>query len=257
MIQRQQPISTHPSSGFTLIEMAIVLVIIGLLVGGVLQGQTFLNNAKLNAMMTESKGYINAFNQFIATKHAVPGDYSSINTGVATQHYGDGNGVIRAGATPNTGELFGAFEHLAKAGLIPGSYTGVTGSGGTAVAVPGVNIPQSTALSNATYLFNHPDALDGNVSGDTTYFNGKYGHVLTVAGNTAGGLPSTGIVTPVQALAIDDKYDDGAPGTGWITVKKPAAANTTDCANDVTTTAAYNTALTTKVCYFFLNITGS
>ena len=257
------------NSGFTLLEMSIVLAIIGLLVGGILAGKTFATNSRLNAMVGESRSYINALSQFNEQYKAIPGDFSTASAwwpdfkkadGSLGADNGDGNGLIRAGALTTTignAELFGAFEHLALVGLIPGSYTGATTGPGSAVATIGTNIPKSV-IENVGYVFNHPDATDGNVSGDAVYFDGKYGHVLIVAGATANALPNTGFLKPAQALQIDDKYDDGAPGKGWITTYKPAGASATDCASsDVASTAVYNASLSTKPCYLIMNIPNS
>ena len=51
------------TAGFTLVEMSIVIVIIGLIVGGVVASRSYIRNAELNTIMNESKYYINQFNQ--------------------------------------------------------------------------------------------------------------------------------------------------------------------------------------------------
>ena len=56
--------TTRTTHGFTLIELAIVLVIIGLLVGGIAGLASYTTNAKLSAMMNEGKFYIDAYNKF-------------------------------------------------------------------------------------------------------------------------------------------------------------------------------------------------
>lgn len=238
-------------SGFSLLEMAIVIVVIGLIIGAVTATTSFLNSAKMNNMMTESKYYINAFQQFsslVVTRHSIPGDFNYASSVWPTAVNGDGNGLVRAGATANNSELFGVFQHLSLAGLIKGQYTGATTGGvGTAIAVAGKNIPGSV-MDGVGYLFDHPNALDGNVSGDSLYFDGKYAHVLRVAKVTAGGLPSTAFLTPSDAMKIDDKYDDGAPGKGWIRTPNATASS---CATSAT---VYNVSSSSTLCYFIFNM---
>lgn len=252
--------------------MAIVVAIIALMTGGILTAKNFVAQAELRALMSESQTTIDAFNQFKGKYHAIPGDF--IDTpprALPGAVNGDGNGVIRAGAADvniGNGELFGAFQHLAMAGYLKGSYSGISATctpTPCAVADLGNNVPQSV-VSGVGYLFNHADTLSGTLVGDSTYFDGKYGHVLWIAGSTPGDLPRNGFLIPSSALALDAKFDDGLPGTGIITTYKPAASpSTTDCAstND-RTTARYNTAdatvgpvNTSQVCYFFINIPGS
>jgi hypothetical protein len=266
------PAATRPQNpliaAFTLIEMAIVITIIGLVVGGIILARSYLDNSQMNAMMTESRYYINAFSQFQSLYHAVPGDMAtadqvwgrSPNCGGAIANGtcpGDGNGQILSSANAGAGalpEVFYAFQHLALAGLISGNYTGRTAGGvGTLVATAGVNVPAG-AFSGTAYLFDHPDFTDGNVTGaDPLYFSTLYFHVLKVAALPANSLPTGAFLTPAQALELDTKYDDGKPGTGWITTpKRNALAN---CAsNNNSATATYATNGTKQACYFILKI---
>ncbi|MBI4191560.1 MAG: prepilin-type N-terminal cleavage/methylation domain-containing protein [Betaproteobacteria bacterium] len=116
-------------SGFTLIEIAIVLVIIGLLLGGVLKGQELITSARVRNLISQQDGVKAAYFGFLDRFRALPGDYTAattniagISTAVCTGN-GDGDGRIEtAGAsTPNENVL--AWEHLSKAGFINGSYT--------------------------------------------------------------------------------------------------------------------------------------
>ncbi len=234
----------------------MVIVVIGLLVGAISATRNFMSNAQLNSLVNESKYYVNAFQQFgqlNTTRHAIPGDFAQAKTiWPAAVDNGDGNGLIRAAATAQNCELFGAFQHLALAGLIRGSFTGksadgTSGASATKQAGIGKNIPQSV-MDRVGYYFDHPDALDGNVSGDGVYFDGKYGHVLIVAGATTSAMPDTAFLTPMQTMKIDDKYDDGAPGKGWIRVPNTTAAT---CALDSIT---YNTTVDDNLCYLIYNI---
>lgn len=113
-------------AGFTLIELAIVLVIIGLLLGGVLKGQELINSAKVKNMASDFKNtqvYIYGYQD---KYRALPGDDSSVAVHLgasATAGTGGtlGNGVIQ-GAWHATGTEESAvfWQHVRLAGLAPG-----------------------------------------------------------------------------------------------------------------------------------------
>lgn len=237
---------------FTLVELSIVLVIIGLLVGAIAGFRSYSTNARISTMMNEGKILISAFNQFQTRYGSPPGDYSVASGAWTGAGNGDGNGVIRAGTVQLPLERYYAFQHLALAGFIQGTYTGaVNGSGGATV---GLNVVGSSVEKSA-FLFDHPDAADGLVSGDALYFDGFYGNILRVAGlsDNSAAIPALGFLTPKQAYQLDDKFDDGQPGTGNVMTPKSSAL--ASCAStDVSTTAAYNTGSDAKTCYLFLRM---
>ena len=118
-------------SGFTLIEIAIVLVIIGLLLGGVLKGQELITGARVRNLIQQQDGVKAAYFGFLDRFRALPGDYSSATTTItnistaACTGNGDGDGQIETPtATPWEATL--AWEHLSKAGFINGTYTCAT-----------------------------------------------------------------------------------------------------------------------------------
>src|SRR5260370_16662879 len=84
------------AQGFTLIEIAIVLVMIGMLLGGVLKGQELITGARVRNLISQQDGIKAAFFGFQDRFRAPPGDYAqaTINiTGVATSAAcGNGNG---------------------------------------------------------------------------------------------------------------------------------------------------------------------
>lgn len=242
---------SNNTQAFTLIELSIVLVIIGLLVGGIAAFTSYSNNARIATMMNESKILISAFSQFQTRYGTPPGDMSTASGSWVGAGNGDGNGVIRAGAVLAPLERYYAFQHLALAGYIQGTYTGAVNANGGATA--GVNVVGSS-IDQSAFIFDHPDAADGLVSGDSLYFDGFYGNILRIAGlnGNSNNIPALGILTPKDALTLDLKYDDGQPGLGNI--KTPKASALANCASGDTTAATYVTTNDNKTCFFFFNM---
>ena len=126
----------NSNKGFTLVEIAIVLVIVGLLIGGVLKGQEMITNAKLKRIESDNAGLAAAMFSYQDRYLQLPGDDSaalgrfSIYTGKdAADINGDASGTIDgAWNAENVNTLVGAsakesskfFAHLRAAGLIPG-----------------------------------------------------------------------------------------------------------------------------------------
>ena len=107
-------------SGFTLVEIAIVLVIIGLLMGGVLKGKEMINSAKVKKTI-KMAGELRAATMTFYDKYGMyPGDENKTNIPTNDAHNGDGNGVIEED------EKYMLFEDLMNAGFISGSYNGTS-----------------------------------------------------------------------------------------------------------------------------------
>jgi prepilin-type N-terminal cleavage/methylation domain-containing protein len=119
--------------GFTLIEIAIVLVIIGLLLGGVLKGQELITSARVRNLISQQDGIKAAYFGFLDRYRALPGDYSQAQAnipGCSACAQGDNNGQIAGTSGNPTGvsnaainEYIAVWEHLSKSGFINGSYT--------------------------------------------------------------------------------------------------------------------------------------
>src|SRR5262249_35596275 len=114
-------------AGFTLIEIAIVIVISGLLLGSILKGQELITSARVRNLITQQDGIKAAFLGFTDRYRAPPGDYNQAATSIAgvtgCGGNGDGDGRIEdASATPPSLEYIMVWEHLSKSGFISGAY---------------------------------------------------------------------------------------------------------------------------------------
>jgi prepilin-type N-terminal cleavage/methylation domain-containing protein len=143
------------SKGFSLLELSIVLVIVGLLAGGVMVGQDLIRQAEIRSVLTDFDTYRAAFNAFKLKYNALPGDLRNATSYWGAQHTdpavcqvtpstgpqtcnGDGSGMIGV-ATSDVYETHRVWQHMANAGLVGGSFTGVAGPLGDISAVPGLN----------------------------------------------------------------------------------------------------------------------
>ncbi len=112
--------------GFTLVEIAIVLVIIGLLIGGVLKGQEMITNAKVSKVENDFKGITAAILAYQDRYGVLPGDDPAASTRFAgvwsSADDGNGNGSIQGAwnGTANTLESRKIWKHLRGAGFIKG-----------------------------------------------------------------------------------------------------------------------------------------
>jgi prepilin-type N-terminal cleavage/methylation domain-containing protein len=104
--------------GFTLVEIAIVLVIIGLLIGGVLKGQAMIQNAKVKRVVKSADELRAAIYTYYDKYGMYPGDESLTTSPPSDTHNGNGSGQI------DGGEADMLFEDLALSGIIAGNYDG-------------------------------------------------------------------------------------------------------------------------------------
>lgn len=222
--------------GFTLAEMAIVLVIVGIIAAGILVGRSVMTTSRLQTVMTDADNLATAIGQFKQSYLNLPGDFSNATAQWGTDSSScpsgggatgtcSGNGDGKVGPTCNSGslsytyayEVFRVWQHLNSAGFYPSALTGVTNSG-NAVTVPGKNIPQS-AVEGGGYTFTWLDdpSLCSNAAGLITG-TGAYGNSIVLAAGSAWDPPSTirPALTAEQAKSIDMKLDDGLPGTGRV-----------------------------------------
>ncbi len=211
--------------GFSLVELSIVLVILGLLTGGILAGQSLIHAAELRAVVTEQSRFVTALRSFHDKYMGIPGDLRTatrfwgddntncpdpaVTNGSPGTCNGNGNGQVVSGSSNDaTAEMFQFWKQLALAGLIEGTYSGLAGSANGAHAVIG-NSPQSRmnlAMWGTYYT--------GQFPGSITNYQAEYGNHIMLGEPTATGVPMGIAFIPEDAWNIDTKLDDGKPGTG-------------------------------------------
>ena len=250
------------SQAFTLVELAIVLVVVGLLVGAITMGSSLLKQSELQTVISDYTKYSNAIAQFSQQYGGQPGDLLD-----ATNYWGDatncpdaatdgspgtcnGNGnaqIMDKGNATTRNEPFRAWQHLLLANYIDGSFTGETGGsyGSTDLtAVRGVNIPASRVSNAGWSIF-----YKGATSGDTTYFDQDLKNFLMFGVPSGDSLTQGAAITSSEAFQVDKKIDDSLPHTGRVTALKPAAL-----ANCTTGGTAYNLTNDSKACALMMNI---
>ena len=160
-------------AGFTLVEIAIVMVIIGLLIGGVLKGQAMVQNAKVKRVVKQADELRAGVMSFYDKYGVYPGDENKIvipSGGTDTE--GDGDGQIEAAG----GEDHGMFLDLQLAGLISGSYNGTSDmpnhAFGDNITMYWVNPPGPGTAKHYFLLYNLPAEVCLEI--DAKYDDGVY-----------------------------------------------------------------------------------
>lgn len=232
-------------SGFSLVELSIVLVILGLLVGGILAGQSLIRAAELRSVTTEQQRFLTAISAFRDKYFAVPGDMSNATSfGWAGAANGNGNGQIDGSTTAASNETGHFWLHLAAAGLVEGNYTPASWA---ALSAPTTNPRSRLGGANWAVRYVAPVAVDDITIGTTgagtqVMYEGNYGNSFFVMSGTTLVTPSGGVLKSEEAWNIDTKVDDGRPAAGTILVLESQGNSTagSGCGNikAVTTAAA-------------------
>jgi prepilin-type N-terminal cleavage/methylation domain-containing protein len=223
-----------PKCGFTLIELSIVLVIIGLIVGGILVGQDLIRAAGVRATISQIEKYNTAVNTFRGKYGYLPGDipdpFASQFAFAARGPYpgeGDGNGVLQGvTSTPNsnegaleiTGETAMFWTDLSLVNLVDGTFNAASTWNPpapaliTATSVPNIDafFPQAK-LGRGNYIYVYSGGTGG--SDGVNYF----GLSALTQINQGGGADSSPGLTVQEANDIDRKIDDGMPQSGNVT----------------------------------------
>ncbi|PIR38134.1 MAG: hypothetical protein COV35_07090 [Alphaproteobacteria bacterium CG11_big_fil_rev_8_21_14_0_20_39_49] len=208
--------------GFTLIELSIVIVLIGLIVAGVVGGQALVQQAQVRIIINDYSKYSAAINTFYLEYNSKPGDmrnafdYWGSNcslAGTAIACNGNGNKEIHQttpGLASDRQEAFMAWRHMNLAGILPGMYDGVGNAGNNHEAIPGVNVPETARgggwhiSTNSPWMpTNHYPVLE------------QYERMM-VGKFRVNSYVDFAIFSPSEAHGVDVKLDDGMPLNGQV-----------------------------------------
>lgn len=204
----------NKKNGFTLVELAIVLTIVGIIIGGITQGEKLISSYKLTSTISYIEKYKIAFDEFKKQYMALPGDLDDASTAISgVTNNGNDNGRI-----VETTEEYYAWEHLSKAQLIPGTF-----DGSTTISI-GKNVPAGPHTNSYFRMF----------------YTSSYNQLMYTKG--------ADVLSPQDTLAIDRKLDDAAPGTGRLTATGATPAN---CYSSSTT---YNVTGSRDTCVLYYRL---
>ncbi len=180
--------------GFTLVELAIVMVIIGLLIGAVLKGQAMIEDARIKRVMSDINGISAAYFTYLDRYNAIAGDDPNASGRWSVVADGNGDGIIDGDEAVPDEESLEVWQALRSAGLLSGD----------------------AAETSAAALPRHPFGASYQI-GDFA-FAGGIGTKNRIFVST---LPA------VYAEIIDIKFDDGVRTTGTVQASADYTAGTT------------------------------
>lgn len=220
---------SRKQSGFTLVEIAIVLVIIGLLLGGVLKGQEMIEGARIKSVVGDMNGVATAYNTYQDRFRSIPGDELAATMtarGWAGTVGGNGNGVLAILPTAtftNNGEQASLWRALRASGLAVGDPA----SAATQANLPRAGTGGLLGVSVGAYGLTGPTVcVSGLTAKQAAGIDVAVDGVVTTAGafgNNQGSIRAdTGAANPLQpvAAAPTGKAFDESVTTLWTVCRK-------------------------------------
>ncbi|MCE9508031.1 MAG: prepilin-type N-terminal cleavage/methylation domain-containing protein [Alphaproteobacteria bacterium] len=261
--------------GFTLVELAIVLVIIGLLIGGILKGQQLMRNAQVTATIQQVKAIEAGANTFYDSRGYYPGDADGTGqipgcgptdcvVPVGTAH----NGIIGPAAWPlivsptaitagtEAYETVLFFYDMAATNLL----SAIDGTAPSTTLLFGKTHPAAKTGTGGFIVGNSNGIQPGNRGGGGTgvTINGTILSLVvsptSVTGIDSPGTPGSMPLDPARAGQMDRKMDDGRAAGG--AVQAWGVSGATGCTDGAfATTSNYNEGNTSKDCGLYIGIT--
>lgn len=242
------------NSGFTLLEVSIVLLIIGALISGVVLGKSLMVTSRLQTVITDANNYTLAIGNFKQAYQALPGDMATATSmwgsGTVTSNCnnltcnGNADGEIGYGSgSANVAESFAFWQQLNLAGMASQHFTGTAGPLNAQNAIIGTNVPAGSMEGSG---FSILWGGGGNALADTTNLSaGYWGNILAFGSVYSNMLTTAPVLSPANALSIDGKIDDGVPSTGKVRSPVYGSNYAPNCATNATP-SAYNITSTTS-----------
>lgn len=241
--------------GFSLVELSISLVIVGLLIAAVVAGSDMIKTAKLRGVVTEVQKYKVAIDSFTEAYSGLPGDITN-----AIDYFGDagdcgnavradapgtcngnGDGMLSGVSAGDDTEPYTLWDQLSLAKMISGHYTG----GGNSADI-GVNCPRSVNFDDSGFSlryygsrWTYTDDLGRDFSGNYIMFGKPDGNRNDVIDES---------LTADDAFYLDSKMDDGKPAYGGV------QSGNGGCTTGAGTAREYNFTAEGPVCTTIFNI---
>jgi prepilin-type N-terminal cleavage/methylation domain-containing protein len=240
-------------TGFTLIEMAVVLVIIALILGSIITVQSMITRAQVRAVIGEYDRYIKAVKEFEDKFATLPGDMPNATDfwGVQSIPVGgcpngilattdipldtatcNGNGDGRIGYSDENGSLgifvvdpsgvkrhyetWRAWQHLANAGLLDGRYTGRYTRNAEVGTGQGTSVPGINVPGSEIKTAGWSLTYYQDINGWMYTWPDSYGHIMSYGGQKTDYITADAGITASQASEIDRKIDDSHPAYGKV-----------------------------------------
>lgn len=224
-----RPIATR--NGFTLVEMSVVLLIIGLIAGGILVGRDLVKAAELRSLISQYESYDAALYTFKNKYAALPGDMAdatslwgvahsdpeicrdTVSTGTETCD-GNGNGLIDQPV-----EKGRYWQHLTNAGLIEGHMSGVK----TATCIFNYTCVPRPRFRRVTFLVEYTYVIVAGLFAAGYWVGNPYPTDWGINDSVSGGL------APEEAYKFDLKFDDGLPESGAVEASSASTIPGVEC----------------------------
>ncbi|MCE2927715.1 MAG: prepilin-type N-terminal cleavage/methylation domain-containing protein [Rickettsiales bacterium] len=191
------------AKGFTLVEISVVLIIIGLIIGGIVFGSSLIRSAEIKSVMSDFEKFDAAVVTFKLKYDGLPGDITNATSFFPVVTDGNGDGRI----SWLTGDTQSAWQELALAGLIQGSFSG------TGATLTRQNAPTGFA-DRAVFAIYFIDNISTAGIATANMWTGNYLEIVRPGVSLSS--DGRGIIPSLDALAMDVKIDDGRPATGRV-----------------------------------------